>query len=107
MGAWYWLFTILGECVVSSEIGTTPKIETHGWIKIIIINFVCLGEARWGRSPPGLKTQILFLIRHMYPAMKVHESVERRANLAVRPRKFTTQINKRDLVKLIKHWRVV
>ena len=107
MGAWYWLFTILGECVVSSEIGTTPKIETHGWIKIIIINFVCLGEARWGRSLPGLKTQILFLIRHMYPVMKVHESVERRAKLAVRPRKFTTQINKRDLVKLIKHWRVV
>ena len=31
--AWYWLFTILGECVVSSEIGTTSKIETHGCIK--------------------------------------------------------------------------
>ena len=46
VGAWYWLFTILGECVVSSEIGTTSKIETHGYIKIIIINFVCLGEAR-------------------------------------------------------------
>ena len=23
--AWYWLFTILGECVVSLEIGTTSK----------------------------------------------------------------------------------
>ena len=46
VGAWYWLFAILGECVVSLEIGTTSKIETHGCIKIIIINFVCLGEAR-------------------------------------------------------------
>ena len=55
MGAWYWLFTILGVCVVSSEIGTTFKIETHGCIKIIIINFVCLGEARYGRSPPKVK----------------------------------------------------
>ena len=55
MGAWYWLFTILVECVLSSEIGTTSKIETHGCIKIIIINFVCLGEARWGRSPHRVK----------------------------------------------------
>ena len=52
MGAWYWLFTILGECVVSLKIGTTSKIETHGCIKIIIINFVRLGEARLGKSPP-------------------------------------------------------
>ena len=28
------LFTILGECVVSSEVGQRPKkIETHGWVK--------------------------------------------------------------------------
>ena len=46
VGAWYWLFTILGECVVSSEIGITSKIENHMYIKIKIINFVCLGEAR-------------------------------------------------------------
>ena len=31
--AWYWLFTILGECVVSSEIDITSKIETYGCIK--------------------------------------------------------------------------
>ena len=31
--AWYWLFTIIGECVVSSEIRTTSKIETHRCIK--------------------------------------------------------------------------
>ena len=43
----------------------------------------------------------------MYPAMKVRESVERRAKHAVRPRKFTTQISTRGLVKLNKHWRVV
>ena len=30
--AWYCLFTILGECVVGSEIGTTSNIETHGCI---------------------------------------------------------------------------
>ena len=46
VGAWYWLLTILGECVVSLEIGTTSKIETHVCIKIKIINFVCLAEAR-------------------------------------------------------------
>ena len=40
---------------MSSKIGTTSKIETHGCIKIIIINFVYLGEARWGRSPPRVK----------------------------------------------------
>ena len=68
MGARYWLFTILGECVVSSEIGTTPKIETHGCIKIIIINFICLGEVRWGKSPPplqGERPKFLFLVRHV------------------------------------------
>ena len=43
----------------------------------------------------------------MYPTMKVRESVRRCAKLAVRPRKFATQINTRDLVKLNKHWRVV
>ena len=31
--AWYWLLTILGECVVSSKIGTTSEIETHGCTK--------------------------------------------------------------------------
>ena len=35
--AWYWLFTILSECVVSSEIGTKSKIETHRCKTIIII----------------------------------------------------------------------
>ena len=55
--AWYWLFTILGECVVSSKIGTTSKIETHECKTIIIINHVCLGKARWGRSTPRAKDQ--------------------------------------------------
>ena len=50
--------------------GTTSKIETHG----------------------------LFLVRHMYPAMKVRESVGRPANPAMRPRKFVTQINTRELI---------
>ena len=43
----------------------------------------------------------------MYPAMKVRESVGRHAKPTVRPRKFVTQINTQDLVKLNKHWRVV
>ena len=43
----------------------------------------------------------------MYPTMKVRESVGRRVKPTVRPRKFATQINTRDLVKLNKHWRVV
>ena len=43
----------------------------------------------------------------MYPAMKVRESIGRRAKLAMRPWKFITQINTRDLVKLNKHGRVV
>ena len=42
----------------------------------------------------------------MYPAMKVRESVRRHAKPAMRPRKFATQINTRDLLKLNKHWRV-
>ena len=40
---------------MSSKIGTASKIETHGWKIIIIINHVCLGEARWCRSPPRVK----------------------------------------------------
>ena len=39
--------------------------------------------------------------------MKVRKSVRRRAKLTVRPRKFATQINTRDLVKLNRHWRFV
>ena len=65
MGAWYWLFTIRSECVLSSKIGTTSKIETHGCIKIIIINFVCLGEARWGRSHPKVK-DLNFILGQTY-----------------------------------------
>ena len=42
---------------------------------IIIINFVCLGEERWGRSPPRVKDSNLFLVRHMCPAKKVYESI--------------------------------
>ena len=74
---------------------------------IIIINFVCLGEARLGKSLLGRKTQILFLVKHMYPTMKVRESVGRRTKLVVRHQKFVTQINTRELVKLKKHWRIV
>ena len=43
----------------------------------------------------------------MYPVMKVRKSVERRAKLAVKPRKFVTHKNTRDLVKLNEYWRVV
>ena len=39
--------------------------------------------------------------------MKVRESVGRRAKPVVRPQKFATHENTRDLVKLNKHWRVV
>ena len=38
------------------------------------------------------------IARHMYPMMKVHESIGRCAKPVVRPRKFTTH-NTRDLVK--------
>ena len=45
------------HCVWCSKVSSVKwdnlQIEAHGCIKIIIIiNFVCLGEARWGRSPP-------------------------------------------------------
>ena len=43
----------------------------------------------------------------MYPMMKVHVSVGRRVKLTVRPRKFATHKNTRDLIKLNKYWRVV
>ena len=43
----------------------------------------------------------------MYPAMKVHESVGRSAKPVVRPQKFTTHKNTRDLMKLNKYLRVV
>ena len=43
----------------------------------------------------------------MYPAMKVHESVGRRAKPAVRPWKFATHKNTWDLENLNEYWRVV
>ena len=43
----------------------------------------------------------------MYPAMKVHESVGRRAKLAVRPHKFSPHKNTRDLENLNEYWWVV
>ena len=41
----------------------------------------------------------VFLVIHMYPAMKFRESIGRRAKLAVRPRNFATYKNTKDLVK--------
>ena len=32
VGAWYWVFTGVGEWVVSSENGTKSKVETHGCV---------------------------------------------------------------------------
>ena len=43
---------------------------------------------------------------NMYPAMKVCESVGRRVKTTMRPRKFVTHKNTRDLKKLNKYWRV-
>ena len=39
--------------------------------------------------------------------MKVRKSVVRHAKPAMRPRKFSTHKNTRDLMKLNKYWRVV
>ena len=57
--------------------------------------------------PQGERPKFLFLVNHMYPAMKVRESVERCAKPAVRPRKFATQTNTWDLMKVNKYWKVV
>ena len=43
----------------------------------------------------------------MYPAMKIRKSVGRRVKPPMRPRKFTTHKNTRDLVKLNENWRVI
>ena len=43
----------------------------------------------------------VFLVRHMYLAMKVRESLGRRAKPAVRPWKFATHKNTLDLVKKV------
>ena len=48
--------------------------------------------------------KLVFLVRHMYPSMKVRESVGRHAKPAVRPRKFSTHKNTRDLVKTSEYW---
>ena len=57
-----------------------------------------LGIASRNRFPPQEKNPV-FLVRHMYPTMKVCESVGRLAKPAVRPRKFVTHKNTPDLVK--------
>ena len=60
--------------------------------------YVCWVIASRDRYPPRVKNPV-FLVRHMYPAMKVHESVERPMKPVVRPRKFVTHKNTQDLVK--------
>ena len=62
-----------------------------------------LGIERRDRYPPRVKNPV-FLVRLMYPAMKVYESVGKRAKPAVRPRKFATHKNTRDLVKTSEYW---
>ena len=47
------------------------------------------------RYPPWVKAP-LYLIIHMCPTAKVHESVGRLAKLAVRPRKFSNHKKTRD-----------
>ena len=76
---------------------------------IIIINFMYLGKAKWGSSPPPSQGERpkFYSWSDICIVMKVHKSVKRRAKPEVRPKKFATQINTRDFVKLNKHWRVV
>ena len=50
--AWYWLFTILSECVVSSEIGRRPKLRLTVAQHEKINKYSVLDETRWGRSNP-------------------------------------------------------
>ena len=52
-------------------------------------------------------TQILFLVRHIYPTMKVRESVGRRTKPTMRPRQFATHKNTLDLVNSNEYWKVV
>ena len=48
---------------------------------------------------PSQVKNLILLVRHMYPIMKVRKSIGRRAKPVVRPQKFGTHKNKRDLVK--------
>ena len=41
--------------------GQRPKLRLTVGKTIIIINHVCLSEARWGRSPPKVKGQNFIL----------------------------------------------
>ena len=51
---WYLLFTILGECVMSSEMGRRPKLRLtvaqHEKIKYIYI-YTCVGRNKMGVDP--------------------------------------------------------
>ena len=66
---------------------------------------MCVGYSKEGRIPPRAKNPI-FLVRHMYPAMKVYRSVGRRAKPAMRLRKFATHKNTQELVKTSEYQRL-
>ena len=68
----------------------TPSLDTEYWVGGVTTSR--------DRYPHRVKNPI-FLVRHMYPTMKVRESIRRRVKPAVRPRKFTTDKNIWDLVK--------
>ena len=72
--------------------------ESHGCIKEIGNEKYVLGIASKDRYPPWVKNPV-FLVRHMDSAMKVRESVGRRAKPTVRPWKFATHKNIQNLVK--------
>ena len=68
----------------------TPSLDTEYRVERITVSR--------DRYPHRVKNPI-FLVRHMYPTMKVCESVRRRVKPAVRPQKFATHQNTWDLVK--------
>ena len=63
--AWYWLFTILGECVVRLEIRTTSKIETYRYINNNNNKFPVFWHSKLGKipTPPRVKDPNLYAVR--------------------------------------------
>ena len=83
------------HCVWCSMVGSVKwdniQNESHSYIKE-------KGTEKYMCWVARVKNSV-FLVRHMYPAMNVRESVGKHAKPAMRPRKFATHKNTQALVK--------
>ena len=75
--------------------------------KIIIIKFVCLGEARWGRSPAPRVKESNFILSKTYVSSDESSRKCRKVCEACSETPEIRHLNKHMELDKLKYWRVV